>query len=473
MIGDPAAPGRVAGGIDVAAASCALLSLLLAWTGPYRDVVAGMGLTIGWTHAAFVAAALAAIRHAALPRPTMVASLQRWRAGVERRPALADALLAFWLTRPTVVMVGLLATATIGPPSGVVDSSGARRPAGALPARWDAQWYAGIAAHGYEWQRSFDAQQNLAFFPAYPVLIRGLGAATGALRPGIPPDRRIARLAWCGLGISLAAFLWAAWYFARLARETMEAPRARAALLLLTAYPFALFFSAAYTESLFLLAALGAWFHSRRGDTLPAAAWGLVAGLSRPNGCFLSIPLGLLALGVRDTAGARDPAAGALARRLLIAAMPVVGMLLFTAYLYQLTDIWFAWARTHAAWGRVIGGGTPLTSLGDPGPGGLLDFAVNHPYDLLNGLALLFTLGLLPVVWRASPAWAAFVLVSVLVPLLAGGLLSMGRLTSTLFPLFIALGLCLRPGAAASLATGFAIGQGLLAALFYTWRGVY
>ncbi len=471
--GDRAEPGPLATTIDAAVALCAVSALVLSGTGPYRDVVGGVGISIGWTHAAFVAAAMAAIRHAALPRPTLLSSLRRWRAGVERRPALADAMLAFWLTRPTIVLVGLLATVTIGPPPAAVDPNTARRPAGALAARWDAQWYAGIAADGYEWQRSFHAQQNLAFFPAYPVLIRGLGAAAGAVRAGIPPDRQMTRLAWCGLAISLGAFLWAAWYFARLAHESMDPPRARAALLLLAAYPFAVFFSAVYTESLFLLAALGAWFHFRRGDALQSAAWGLLAGLSRPNGCFLTIPLGLLALGVRDTPGARDNAAGASARRLMIAAMPVVGMLLFTAYLYQLTDVWFAWARTHAAWGRVIGGGNPFTVAGGPGPGELLDFAVSHPYDFLNGLALIFTLGLLPLVWRASPAWAAFVLVSVFVPLLSGGLLSMGRLTSTLFPLFIALGLALRPGAAASLATGFAIGQGLLAALFYTWRGVY
>ena len=119
-----------------------------------------------------------------------------------------------------------------------------------LPARWDAQWYAGIAAYGYEWRSSFDLQQNLAFFPAYPLLMRAAGAVTGAFRTGVPPDRRMARLTWCGLVISLAAFLWAAWYFASIARTMLGETRGLAALLLLSAYPFALFYSAAYTESL-------------------------------------------------------------------------------------------------------------------------------------------------------------------------------------------------------------------------------
>ena len=470
MTRTPARPGPVASAMDGMVAFCAALSLLLACTGAYRDVVGGVALTVGWMHTAFAAAALASIRHAAVPRPTLLASVRCWRDGVQSRPALADAMLAFWLTRPTIVLVGLLATATIGPAPDAPDPLTARNPAGALPARWDAQWYAGLAANGYEWQASFDTQQNLAFFPAYPLLIRALGAGAGAFRPGIPAHQQLTRLAWCGLAISLGAFLGAAFYFARLARETMDASRARSALLLLAAYPFALFFSAAYTESLFLLAALGAWYHFRKQETLLAGAWGLIAGLSRPNGCFLSIPLGLLALGVRDTARGAGAPSGP---RLAVAAMPAIGMLLFTVYLYQVTGVWFAWSKTHAAWGRVIGGTSPLSSVTGLGGGGLLGLAVNRPYDLLNGLALIFTLTLLPRVWRSSPAWAVFVLVSVVVPLSAGGLLSMGRLTSTLFPLFLALALALPAGLAAALTSGFAIGQGLLAALFYTWRGVY
>jgi hypothetical protein len=103
----------------------------------------------------------------------------------------------------------------------------------------------------------------------------------------------------------------------------------------------------------------------------------------------------------------------------------------------------------------------------------VLDFAADHPYDLLNALGLLFALVLVRAVWRFSPAWAVFVLVNVFVPLSAGGLLSMGRLTSTLFPLFLACAVALPAGGAGALTLGFAIVQGLLAALFYTWRDVY
>ena len=63
--------------------------------------------------------------------------------------------------------------------------------------------------------------------------------------------------------------------------------------------------------------------------------------------------------------------------------------------------------------------------------------------------------------------------IRVIVPFAAGGLLSMGRITSTLFPVFLASAAGLTAGGALGLTVLFALLQGLLAALFYTWRDVY
>jgi len=462
---------------DLVTIALALTALGLFVSGGFREVVGGTPVSITWLHAAFGAAAVAAVRHAAMPRPSLPHTIHDARQWLNARPALFDATLVFWMTRPAVLLIGLLSVATFGFPDTVPELSAGREPARALPARWDAQWYAGIAAYGYEWQYRFDRQQNLAFFPAYPILIRTAGLATGAFRAGLPADRQIARLTWCGLAISLAACFWAFWYFARLARELLGEERARDAVVLLAAYPFAIFFSAAYTESLFLLAALGAWHHLRRGESITAGAWGLLAGLARPNGCFLSIPLGLIALGVRD---AGPPESGVQHHRggtfstFAVAAMPGVGMLLFTAYLHHLTGIWFAWSRLHEAWGRVFGADVAVGFVGILRSGNLLGLAADHPYDVINSLGLLFASALTWAVWRRlGAAWALFVLVNVLAPLSAGGLLSLGRLTSTLFPLFLALAAVLPSRSAVVVSAGFGLLQGLLAALFYTWRGVY
>jgi len=78
-----------------------------------------------------------------------------------------------------------------------------------------------------------------------------------------------------------------------------------------------------------------------------------------------------------------------------------------------------------------------------------------------------------PTFRRLGFAWGMFVVINVTSPLLAGGVLSMGRLTSTLFPLFLALATVLPSRAVAPCAVAFGILQGLCAALFFTWRDVY
>jgi hypothetical protein len=156
--------------------------------------------------------------------------------------------------------------------------------------------------------------------------------------------------------------------------------------------------------------------------------------------------------------------------------MPGVGMLLFTLYLYQLTGgVWFAWARSHEAWGRSYEGLGPILSFlervrDEP----VLELIVNNPFNAINAAGVFFALLLAyPVFRKVGLAWGVFVLVNLLPPLLAGGLISMGRLTSTLFPLFLALAAILPPRAVPGWAATFGICQGFCAALFFTWRALF
>ena len=423
----------------------------------------------------FAAAAVVVIRHAARPRPGIFATIAAAWVRVESRPHLAAAVRAFIDTRPLVFFVAYLAVVTLGFPRtvGFILSSD---PLANLPARFDAGWYGGIALDGYEWDKQFGRQRNIAFFPAQPLLMRTVGVPFGAGNPTLPREKRMVRALWAGVFVSLAAFLWALVYVSRLSERLAGAAAATAAPMLLAAYPFAVYFNAPYTEGLFLLGAAGAFWEFHRGRWIRASLFGLLAGFSRPNGCLLSIPLAMLAIEHAWRARDSRPAA-ALARetaiRTIVAAMPGVAMLIFTAYLHQLTGVWFAWARMHGAWGRSWGTGA-LTELGHKlSTDGLLLFFQNDPYNAVNATAALFALALVwPVFRRLGPAYAAFVLVNLIPPLFTAGALSMGRITSTLFPLFIVLATLparFVPGWVAA----FAMLQGLVAALFFTWRDLY
>lgn len=430
-------------------------------------------------HALFVAVAAAAIRHAAHSGEPLARRVGAARHALAANLPLSAAAGAV-ASRVAVLVVGYLAVLTIGvvQPATGLELSG--DPLFNLPARFDAGWYGGIALDGYSFEGRFDKQQNLAFFPAMPLLMRTVGVVAGAAQPTAPRPMRMARALWAGVMISVIAFAWAAHYLVRLARETIGEARALAAVALMAAYPFAVFFSAPYTEALFVLGAIAAFYHCRRAEWLQAATWGFVAGLTRPNGCFLTLALLCLVAESRWRRASGNWIDATTVKAGLSAVTPVVGMLVYSAYVHQVTGSWFGWARLHEAWGRSFAGVAPimrsLSSITSAkfANEGLLRLIGDAPFDALNALGAIFAVVMLwPVLRRLGMGYAAFVLVNLAPPLVAGGLLSMGRLSSTLFPVFLALAAILPRRAVTPLITAWALGQGLVAALFFTWRPLY
>ena len=135
--------------------------------------------------------------------------------------------------------------------------------------------------HGIAFQRT-----DRLYAPPIPALVSYT----------VPRERRMLRALWAGTVLSLVAFLWALYYVARLAADLLGAEYADRATLLLSAFPFALFYNVPYTESLFLLGAVGACSCFLRRRWIASSCFGLLVGLTRPNGCFVSIPLGIIAL---------------------------------------------------------------------------------------------------------------------------------------------------------------------------------
>jgi len=424
----------------------------------------------------FITAALIAIRHAAHPSSPLHARIAAWLRRRDERPAGNAAALAL-SSRLAVLFFAYMAVVTIGVNTVTTGFELSGDKLFNLPARFDAGWYGGIALDGYSFSGDFKRQENIAFFPAFPALMRVAGYPIGAFGPGMPRERRLARLLWGGVIVSIVAFAWAGAYLWRLARETIGEARAFEAVALLAAYPFAVFFSAPYTESLFLLGSVAAVYHFRRDEWVKAGAWGVLVGLTRPNGCFLSAVLAcLLAERLwRERKNLSTFPHALVSRSLLSAAMPGIGMLLYSAYVYHLTGRMFGWARLQVAWGRSFSGLEPVSrAYGWITDEGLFHVIEGVPFDTLNSLGLIFALLMVwPVLRRLGPALALFVLVNMLPPMLAGGVLSLGRISSTLFPVFLALAASASPRTVTAFVIAFAAGQGLAAAIFFTWRPLF
>jgi hypothetical protein len=251
------------------------------------------------------------------------------------------------------------------------------------------------------------------------------------------------------------------------------------------AFPFAYFFGAVYTESLFLLGTTGAFYHARRAQFGRAGAWALLVGLTRPNGFLLCVPLGLLAIspwlpgwllraGTTAPAEPRRPAI--FFKAIAVAVMPLVGVIVYGAFVRSLTGGWLEWLNGHAAWGRHYTGLVPLvaTRYGQISNAGLYAYTRGAPLDVLNLVAVVFVLvAAWPVARRLGLAYGVFILINIVPPLAAGGMLSAGRITSVLFPAFIWLGAVAPPRHRGGWIAAFAANQALNAAIFYTWRELF
>jgi hypothetical protein len=234
------------------------------------------------------------------------------------------------------------------------------------------------------------------------------------------------------------------------------------AVWLLSAFPLGLFFSAAYTESLYLLIVLGACYHAERRQFGRSAVMGLLGGMVRPNGLLLSIPVAWTAFVADNEPRSDDNAVASRHTISRVAAViaPIVGLLCYCAYLGWRFGDPIAWFAGQAAW-------RPGQHPAD----------APSPFDLwwlLDALPLgLVLASLAPVARLLGAAYGLFLAVNILPPLLLRGLMSLGRFSSVMFPTFAWLAWRVRGRARTWLIVACAVGQAILAALFFTWHPIF
>lgn len=137
--------------------------------------------------------------------------------------------------------------------------------------RWDAIRFSTIAAQGYI---SFDYS---AFFPLYPWLIRAVSTLLHK------------NTFLVGMVLSNLAFLGTMIVFYRFVESEFDTDTARRATLYLAIFPTALFFFAAYNESLFIFLTLLFFYALRRRSWWLAGLFGGLATLTRSIGLFLLV----------------------------------------------------------------------------------------------------------------------------------------------------------------------------------------
>jgi len=409
---------------------------------------------------------------------------------VRRSEALRAAWSVFWTTRAAVLVVAVFAALSFGPAAGgLAERNAAKFDEPALTraladpllsplARWDAAWYLRIADSGYA-----GSDDRAAFFPLYPALVFTVAQAGGGSEGALLVS---------GYLVALACFLAALVLLYRLAALELGRSLAAPTLLLLSVFPAALFFGAPYSESLFLLLAVGAFYAARTGAWAWAGAAAAGAAATRSAGILLLLPLAMLwwssGYGVAARARrARDAA------WLLLAPLGLAGHALFLGLVegdaLRFLDVQDAWSRELAvplsgAWDGFTAALDGLRQLAS-GQTQVVYFeqAAGDPYriaaiNLMLFGSLVFAALACAGIWRRLPkAYGAWVAASLVLPLSfpvePQPLMSLPRFLAVLFPIFMWLALWSEERrATARVAAVSALGLGLFTAQFASWHWI-
>ena len=331
---------------------------------------------------------------------------------------------------------------------------------GAPVMRWDSVYYVQIANDGYT------SAKQAGFFPLYPPLIGLVGApvVTGVL-------------------VSLIAFAVALVLFDRLSvLETGSGPVARRAVWLLALFPASLFFSAVYTEALFLALSVGSFYAARQGRWAWAGILGGLAAMTRNVGVMLLVPLVVLYLwGPREDRPGERGRFPVRANALWLGLVPL-GCAAVAALMWdRFDDPFTAWTSQESYFGRQFKGPFSGVVLGAIKP--LQDLAAGHLGGFVNkGALFVVCAGALAIAvasFKRLPAAYGAYAIAALAPALStprdiGPLNGSIRYVAVVFPLFLWLGLALerRRTAYLVLCGVFAVGLAYCSVRFATWRWV-
>lgn len=386
-------------------------------------------------------------------------------AGNRRRivRAIRFCLIAFIGLRLAMFLIGLFGVALF-PPLRQVGVPGwpANPPDPGWPSmftgweRFDALWFLRIADGGY---RLGDG--SAAFFPLYPLVTRGLSFVMG----GHP-------FAAATL-VSNAAFFGGLIVTYLLTGTELSERAARTTILLMCLFPTAHFFLMPYSESLFFLLVVTAFWGARRGRWAVAGAAGTLAALTRSVGFALAPAL--LVEAFHQRVEGRGPAwPGVLA-----AGATLCGLLAYFAYWGVRAGEWLAPITRQANWERTFS--WPWVTLWN-GTGD----AFRHIGERYGGYWLIDWLILVPMlaasvyaVLRLRPSYVVYLWCSLLVSLTfvfeGRPLMSMPRFVLPLFPAFwgLELGLERLRIPRAPVLAAEAAGLAILSVLTVNWYYIF
>jgi len=203
--------------------------------------------------------------------------------GGQEREDLLGILSMFLISRGAILLIGFIALGTIAQGPYLLSSgySGdALQDIIKISGRFDSGVYLTIVRDGYIYNPAniADPSTNVAFFPLYPLLIWLLGSTGLSYKAAAAIISNL-----CALGFSFMLF--------KLLSMDFSPSDSKRAVIYVLIFPVSFFFSAVYTESLFLLLTVSSFYFARKSNWLAAGVLGGLSALARPTGFLLFLPL--------------------------------------------------------------------------------------------------------------------------------------------------------------------------------------
>jgi len=308
-------------------------------------------------------------------------------------------------------------------PLGKVDQGFNNLVVGIWTKTWDSGNYLSIAKVGY-------TDQTYAFFPLLPALTRLVSEIT--------------RLDTAIIGIiivNMATFL-VLFVFYRLLKLDYDELTCRRALCFFLLFPTAFFLQAFYSESLFLLLALSAFYLARKSKWFAATICAGLASLSRFLGVFLLFPLLIELISQNGLLATLKEKKRELGSLFLI---PLL-FLTYLGFLLATTGNPYKFIQVQKDWNRIGSPGQALSPIvviqqnwvnllshNNLSGGSIINF--------LDLTLLIFSLILLILAVKQGIrlSYLIYAGLCLLLPLASGSLVSMMRFLLVIFPLFIVL----------------------------------
>lgn len=296
-------------------------------------------------------------------------------------------------------------------------------------ANFDGEHYISIAQRGY-------GQGEQAFFPSYPLLIKGLSVLFG---------KSIGVYVLLGLLISIFFFFIALIGLYKLIILDYPEKVARASILLLLLFPASFYFGSVYTESLFLALIVWSFYFARKKNWFAAVILGAFSSATRFIGILLLPAIFFELVGwsaIKDILAWR-PLKVAPLKVLFLAILPV-GFILYMYFLKQSTGDPLAFINTLPGFGEQRSQ-TPIV-LPQVFYRYFFKILPNVIYSYLPvvfttflelATAILFTVLSVAAFFKLRLSYAIYLSLGFLIPTLSGSFSSLPRYVVVLFPGFL------------------------------------